>query len=526
MGTSAIVGIDAGTTAVKSVVFSPTGTVLGSARSGVRVNRPTHDRAEQDMNVVWSTAAETIRSALAEAGEVEVIAVSVTGQGDGAWLIDAVGRPTGPALLWLDGRGSARVDRWREDSRAEAVRQVTGSALFPGALPILLEEIEATDPDRIDRSSVHLNCKDWIRFNLTGEIATDPTEASRTYLDVGSGQYSRELLAEVGHDRFSRLLPPVQSSTCTAGRVTETAAALTGLPVGTPVATGMVDTPVGGIGLGITGPGHTYAIIGTTSFVGTIRDGVRSSSDLPVITLSFDGAGSVLECFAPMNGTPNLDWARDSLGLGDLAWSDIEELAAEAAPGSGGVVYLPYVGSSGERAPFVDTNASASWSNLSVSTTPAQMIRAVYEGIAQSLRECMDSLGVEPDATIRLSGGGARSATICRILADVTGRTIERSNDAELGARGTAALALVAIGRAPDITSAMEDLRTAVERFVPDHHVRELYDAQAEAFLATRDAMRAQWPSLRRLRAASCALAANTTESEPLRAATTNHDSL
>lgn len=503
MTRQAILGIDAGTTALKSVIISLTGEVLGSARASLIVNRPEHDRAEQDMECVWRKVVETISSAIAAAGSTSIVAVSVTGQGDGAWLIDATGQPTGPALLWLDGRGGRRVADWQRDGRAEAVREVTGSALFPGALPILLEELETEHPERITASEHQLNCKDWIRYRLTGEIATDPTEASRTYLDVRTGEYSQLLINRLGHKRFERFLAPVAPSTSIAGTITESAASITGLTVGLPVTTGMVDTPLGGIGLGITSPGHAYAIMGTTSFVGAIQPQVKAAQEQPIITLSFDGRGSVLECFAPMNGTPNLDWARDSLGMSELGWDDIQELAAQAPPGAAGVLYLPYASTSGERAPFVDTDASASWINLSAGTTRSEMIRAVYEGMAQSLRECMDELGLASESVVKLSGGGAQSDTICRILADVSGRSIERSTDTELGARGSAALALVATGRADNIEIAMDTLRTTTQRFEPEIGLREFYDQQARVFVNARNALRNQWSDLRLLRADS-----------------------
>ena len=501
MTTEAILVIDAGTTAVKSVVISTAGEVLGSSRTETEISRPTHAQAEQDMSGVWDAVCFTTNKALEEAQSAEIIAVSVTGQGDGAWLLDSDGNPTGPAILWLDGRAGDRVDSWQSDGRAEAVRRITGSALFSGALPVLLEELEATVPERLEASAHHLNCKDWIRFRLTGEIATDPTEASRTYLDVDTGQYSDELFKELGHERFRRLLPPIMPSTGLAGEITSGAAKATGLPSGLPVVTGMVDTPVGGIGLGAAKPGQAYAIMGTTSFVGAVHSQRTATNNLPVITLSFDGEGQVLECFAPMNGTPNLDWARDSLGLSELGWNEIEALADSSKPGAGGVIYLPYTSTSGERAPFVDSAASAGWANLSVSTKTTDMIRAVYEGLAQSLRECMDTLGIDPATTIRLSGGGAQSDMICQIIADVSGRTIERSDDSELGARGCAALALVATRHADSVHNAMDVLMTPVRRFEPTQDVQQIYKVQSQAFRQVRDAIQPTWKTLRQLRA-------------------------
>ncbi|MFD0622022.1 FGGY family carbohydrate kinase [Streptomyces sanglieri] len=209
MARQAVVGIDAGTTAVKAVVLAWDGRQLGWARAPLGV---THhgDRVEQDMDEVWSAVRDTVRSAVRQAGDsVEIAAVGVTGQGDGAWLVDADGRPCGPARIWMDGTAADRGARWEADGRGALVHEVTGSSLFPGALPVLLEQLEADYPERLAQAAHHLNCKDWIRFRLTGEVATDASEASRTYLDVAAGKYSDALIEGLGHQRFRRLLAPV-----------------------------------------------------------------------------------------------------------------------------------------------------------------------------------------------------------------------------------------------------------------------------------------------------------------------------
>lgn len=491
---TAILGIDAGTTAVKSVVVAVDGRVLGSARSTVRIRRPHPQHAEQDMDEVWAAVSATVNAALAEAGDVELIGAGVTGQGDGAWLVDAAGRPVGPALLWLDGRAADRVAAWESGQQGALVRRITGAALFPGALPVLLEEL---DPELVARAATQLNCKDWIRYRLTGQLATDPSEASRTYLDTGTGEYSTELLSGLGHERFSRLLPPVLQPSQIAGQVSERAARETGLPVGLPVVTGLVDTAAGGYGLGVTQPGEVYLILGTTAFVGSLHEARTAALDIPVITLNLGREGGVVECLAPMNGTPNLDWAREALGQTTVEWSQVEELASQAPAGAGGVLYLPYAGVSGERAPFIDASASASWLGLTVRTTPGEMLRAVYEGIALSMRECMQTLDVEPDCAVRLCGGGARSAVVCQIIADVTGRQVLRATTEELGVRGVAALVLVGTGHAPDIDSALAAFTDQSERFTPNPALRPVHDRQARAFTAIRDAIRPHWPLLR-----------------------------
>lgn len=498
MTRQAVVGIDAGTTAVKAVVLARDGEQLGWSRAPLAVAHH-GDRVEQDMDEVWSAVCETVRSAVQQAGDgVDIVAVGVTGQGDGAWLVDEDGRPCGPASIWMDGTATARVARWEEDGRGALVRRVTGSALFPGALPVLLEQLENDHPERLSRAVHQLNCKDWIRFRLTGEVATDASEASRTYLDVATGQYSETLIDGLGHQRFRHLLAPVRPPHSRVGAVSAQAAALTGLPVDAPVCAGLVDAAAGGVGLGAVQPGDAYLIVGTTAFAATVHEDSRSSRAEGRITLATGLGRRVLECLAPMAGAPNLDWVLRATGLENSSWAGVEELAHAAGPGAGGVIYLPYGSPNGERAPFVDRAASASWVGMSVRTTPGQLLRAVYEGLALTLRECLGD-PVE-GRVLRIAGGSASSDLLCQVLADVSGQLVERSTAPELGARGVAALAMVTGGLAVDLDDALTALARPAASFRPDPRVRDLHDRQAHTFAAARDALRPIWPSLRELR--------------------------
>lgn len=259
-----------------------------------------------------------------------------------------------------------------------------------------------------------LYCKDWLRFNLTGERLTDYTEASRHFLDVASGTISDALAERLGMADATALVPPINPADALGGRV---------------------------------------------------------------------------------------DWIRSTLGLADTPWSEIEVEAEQAGPGSGGVLYLPYGSPGGERAPFQDTNASASWLGMSVSTTRQQILRAVYEGVAFSLIECVDVLGVEGDLVV--SGGGFRSDLVCRILADATGRRVVRQDAPEAGARGAAVCVLVSAGEMPDLKTAAEALATGVSPFDPNPDNEALYAQAHSVYLAARDALRPAWPLMRELRAAT-----------------------
>lgn len=496
-----VLGIDAGTTSVKTVAFDLDGAIVSVARSSVHIQRDGNGGAEVEMDHVWDAAVTTLTAVADAVGDAEIVAIGVTGQGDGAWLVDDEGRPLRPAALWLDGRAHRRVEQWQSSGKAAAVQEVTGSPLFAGALPVLLEELFEDDERLRPSLGHHLNCKDWLRYRLTGQIATDPSDASRTYLDTGSGRYSESLLTDLGQSDVRDHLPDVREPQAIAGHLDARVAKTLGLPAGVPIVTGLVDTAAAGVGLGAVGDGQGYAILGTTGFVGVnhrTRAEVRSGVS---IVLSTGRGTQVLEALAPMTGTPNLDWVREVLGRTGSSWSDIEADAAAVPPGAGGVLFLPYGSPSGERAPFFDAAASASWLGMTVTTTAGDLLRSVYEGLAYALTECLQALGL--DGHLLVCGGGSESDLLCAILADVSGHAVIRQDEPEVGARGVATLALVGIGMEPDLDSAAARLAPATSRFSPDPGRHALYRETYQRFRTVRDALRPQWPTLRELRSLS-----------------------
>lgn len=493
--TPAVLGIDAGTTAVKAVLYSLEGETLAAGHRAVSVVRTPDGGAESDIDAVWDAVVGAVRQALslARSAQPDVVAIGVTGQGDGAWLVDGEGRPVRPAALWLDGRGADRVAAWQRDGRDAAVVAATGSASFPGTLPVLLDGFAETEPETLARAAHHLNCKDAVRHRLTGEVATDPSEASRTYLDPATLAYSDEMIDALGHRRFAHLLAPVRAPHEVAGPLTDAAAAELGLTAGVPVAVGLVDSAACPVGLGALADQDGWVVLGTTATVAVNRAD-RAAADSGIGILLPTGRGTqVIEALSSMVGTPNLDWVRDSLGLSDRGWSELERLARTATDGSGGVVYLPYGSPSGERAPFVDAAASASWVGMSVTTTPAQLLRSVFEGLAFTVAESLDLL--DAGDRVPVCGGGARSDLLCQLLADVSGRTIVRTADPEIGARGAATVALVAAGLADDLAAAVRVFPADTVEFTP--HLSLALGAARDVFARVRAALRPEWPALR-----------------------------
>lgn len=494
-----IIGVDGGTTAVKAVAFTLDGEIYATHHESVPVNYGPNGEAEQDMNLIWEAVASCLKSVQDQLDGHEVVGIGLTGQGDGVWLVDEAGEPIRPAANWMDGRAGDRVAKWTEEGKAAKVLEVTGTSLFSGLFPVLLEELREKEPEVMARAATQLYCKDWLRFKLTGERATDYSEASRTFFDVRDASgYSESLAADVNLTDALSLLPEVRHPAGKASPLSAEAAKITGIPEGTPVGVGQIDVAVTGAGLGAVEDGATWLILGTTGFVGTLLPSVAErKSDLSMVLATGNDA-QVLEFMAPMTGTPNLDWIRKMLGFEDAHWDEIEKSARHAGPGSHGVVYLPYAAPGGERAPFLDPNASASWQGMSLTTEREDILRSVYEGVAFSLVECIETLEVTDDLLV--SGGGFRSDLICEILADATGLTVVRQDAPEAGARGAAVLALVSAGRYNTIPEAAEALGASTQTFEPNADNNKLYRDAYDLFLETRGALRPVWPDMRSLR--------------------------
>lgn len=494
-----IIGVDGGTTAVKAVAFTLDGEIYATHHESVPVNYGSNGEAEQDMTLIWQAVAACLKSVAGQLDGHEIVGIGLTGQGDGLWLVDEAGEPVRPAANWMDGRAGDRVAAWNRAGKGEKVLQTTGTALFSGLFPVLLEEMQEAEPEAMARAATQLYCKDWLRFKLTGDRATDYSEASRTFLDVNDvSGYSDDLAKALGQTEALTLLPEVRHPAGEASPLSAEAAELTGIAAGTPVGVGMIDVAVTGAGLGAVQDGATWLILGTTGFVGTLLPSVAERKSGMSMVLATGNDTQVLEFMAPMTGTPNLDWIKRMLSLESADWDKIEEVAEKAGPGSNGVVYLPYASPGGERAPFLDPNASASWQGMSLTTERADILRSVYEGVAFSLVECITTLEVQDDLLV--SGGGFRSDLLCEILADATGLTVVRQDAPEAGARGAAVLALVSAGRFETVDEASEALGATTATFEPNPDNHELYRAAYELFIETRAALRPVWPSMRNVR--------------------------
>ncbi|WP_188195102.1 FGGY-family carbohydrate kinase [Nonomuraea sp. SYSU D8015] len=488
----AVLCVDAGTTMVKAVLFDEEGHELRVARQATQVRRGGPGFSEQDMDGVWDAVVSTVR-ALVRAGREPVRTLAFTGQGDGCWLVGPDGRPTGPAILWNDGRACDIIDRWEAGGVLDAAFKINGNYGFAGTSGAILAWLRAHDRERLDASHKALYCGGWLFLRLTGEYAAEESDAASPFLDIRTRAYAPEILDLLGMPWAERLLPGIRGDGDRIGQLRTLAAAELGLPAGLPVVMAPFDIPATALGIGAVTPGQACVILGTTLSIATPVAAVDTSCTPSGMTLPSGVPGGYLRSLAAMAGIEAIGWGMDLMGLGEPG--GISDLAQAADPGADGLFFHPYLSPAGERAPFRDTRARGSLSGLTFEHTKAHITRAMLEGMSYVVRECLECSGAHA-TELRITGGGANSDFWCRLLADVTGVPTMRSADTELGAKGAFIAALVATGAEPSVRAAVERHVRPRDVFEPDDKRSALYDDLYGDFLTLRDGARIHWNRL------------------------------
>ncbi|MEV3927613.1 FGGY-family carbohydrate kinase [Actinomadura coerulea] len=492
-----VVCVDAGTTMIKAVGYAADGAELAVARRPTEVARPAPGHAEQDMAAVWRAVADAVREVLGKIGGGADF-LALTAQGDGCWLVDGDGAPTGPAILWNDGRAAPAVERWAASGVLERAFRVNGSLHFAGLPNAILTWLREHDPDRLARSAASLTCGGWIFSRLTGQIAVDGSDASAPFLDIAALRYSDDLLRAYDMEWARRLLPDLRGDDRRAAPLTRAAADELGLPEGLPVVLAPYDIASTAIGVGAVDTGQACTILGTTLCTETVVDGPRLGGDPSGLTVAMGLPGRYLRAFPTLAGGQVVDWACRVLGL--AAPAALAELAASAAPGADGLVFLPYLSPAGERAPFLDSRARGAFHGLTVHHEREHIARAVLEGLSLVVRDCLTAAETRP-TELRVSGGGSASPVWLGMLADVTGVPVVRSADSEAGARGAFITGLLATGRAAGAREAADAHVRPGDTHAPDPHRAAHYAQAYEDFLTIRSATAPAWPTLAAARA-------------------------
>ncbi len=488
----ATICVDVGTSVIKTVAFDDHGAEIALARQETEVRRPMPGFSEQEMNSVWEAAAFTIRTVVNQLTE-PVRFISLTAQGDGCWLVDADGRPTGPAILWNDARATAIVDHWREAGILKEAFRLNGSQTFAGLPNGIFTWLKKNDPDRLERSHKSLCCNGWIFYNLTGRMVIDESDAAVPFFDVRERCYSPELLKLYGLEWADRLLPEVVPNDRRVGELRSSAATELGLPPGLPVVMSPYDVASTAIGVGTVSHGQACSILGTTLCTDVVMNQINLEGEPSGLTIPFGPPGLNLRAFPTLAGAEVMHWTVRQLGLRGV--SELSQLAAKVAPGADGLCFLPYFSPAGERVPFLNTAARGSLFGLSFEHGREHVARAVLEGLSLVIRDCLQAAqdGPSPPQVCGLCGGGANSDVWCQMISDVIGAPTFRPVDQEVGAKGAFIAGLVAVGIEADFPSAVKDFVRIRDLFEPNKERTARYDGLFEQFLAIRESTLPIW---------------------------------
>jgi xylulokinase len=491
---SVFLGIDVGTGGTRALVIDAGGRLVGSATAEhIAFASPRPGWAEQDPDDWWRATGEAVRGVLARTGLSggDIAGVGFSGQMHGSTLLDERGAVVRPALLWCDQRTSAECREITERIGADRLIALTSNPALTGfTLPKLLW-VRRHEPERWARVRAVLLPKDYVRYRLTGDRATDVADASGTLLfDVTNRRWSSEVAAALDLDLS--LLPQAYESPAVTGRISADGAAATGLREGTPVVAGGGDQAAGAVGMGIVQPGLVSATIGTSGvvFAATDRPALDPKGRLHTFCHAVPGRWHMMG--VTLAAGQSLRWFRDRFGAGaDDGRDPYERLTEEAGgvpAGAEGALWAPYL--MGERTPHLDPDARAALVGLTASHTRGHVVRAILEGVAFSLQDSFRIFAdlAVPVTRVRLGGGGARSPLWRQIQADVYGYDIDIVEAEEGAAFGAAILAGVGAGAWPSVEDACHTIVKVASSGSPSPEgsavMRERYEAYRRIYPA------------------------------------------
>ena len=512
MNKDVIIGIDAGTSVLKAVAFSIDGKELANTSTPNVFNISDDGKATQSPKETWKKCVKIISDlCLKLPGLVNrTLIVSITGQGDGTWLVDKDGEPTCDAWLWMDSRSAKIAKNLSLLPTEEARFNATGTGMFAGQQGSQMNYIESSSPNILNKSETAFHCKDYLYMKLTDVRATDPSEACMSFGNFRTRNYDDEVIKNIGLEKRKFLLPNIIDGSKETHPLSDNAAKITGLKAGTPVSLAYLDGLCSFLGSGGYDPikkvGNT--VIGTT--------GVHmKSSSVSEVSLDLDSKSGytlvlpipdqILQLQTNMSGSLNIDWlssvALDLFKEFDIKITSedlifrIDQWLKSTKPGK--ILYHPYISDAGERGPFIDNFARASIIGLTSSHRFPDIMRAVIEGLCMASRDCYLAMGTIP-SEIRLAGGATKSKVLRKIFSSALKTTIRTSNSKEPGATGAAMIGAMAIGVYEDwekcISEWVTPLLGEVEEY--DADLGNTYDQLFEIYLNSRKNLKPLWPKL------------------------------
>jgi xylulokinase len=467
MKMKAMIGIDVGTSGTKTAAFDETGRLLASHTAEYPMIQLHNGWAEQHPQDWWQATVKGLNAVLSEVGTgYEIAGIGLSGQMHGLVMLDRNGDVLRPSIIWCDQRTKDEAAQMNETIGEERLLRITANPAMTGFTASKILWVQNNEPEIFEQCAHILLPKDYIRYRLTGEYATEVSDASGMQLmDIGARNWSDEILRLLRIDRS--LLADMYESPDITGKVHSTAARETGLPAGTLVVGGAGDNAAAAVGTGIVTEGSAFTTIGSSAVVFAIADTVKIDLKGRVHSLcaSVPGKWTVMSC--TQGAGLSLKWLRDTCCLPETLESEqadvdsyvIMDRAASRVPiGADRLLFLPYL--MGERSPHPDPDCRGVFFGLSAAHGRPNLIRSVMEGVAYSQLECVEvfrEMGV-PINDMVITGGGSKSKLWPQMLADLYRCPVSGMQSDEGAAFGAALLAAVGAG----IFANVEETRTAV----------------------------------------------------------------
>ena len=500
-----LLGIDIGTSGTKTVLFTPEGTPVASHTVEYPLYQPQNGWAEQNADDWWHAVCETCFAVIAKSGisASDIRGIGLSGQMHGLVMLDEQGKPLRRSIIWCDQRTGKQCEDMTRTVGAKKMIDITANPAMTGFTASKILWVRDNEPQIYEKCRYILLPKDYIRYKLTGEIATEVSDASgMQLLDVKGRIWSDELLALLKIDKS--MLGKVYESPDVTGQITTEAAKATGLAAGTLVAGGAGDNAAAAVGTGTVRDGRAFTTIGTSGVVyaHTSSPIIDPKGRIHTFCCAVPGAWHVMG--VTQSAGLSLQWFRNhfchaemetAAGMDVDPYKLMDKQAAHIPIGADRLLYLSYL--MGERTPHLDPDARGAFIGLSNVHTKAHMLRAVMEGVAYSLRDCLEvirEVGLAP-AEMLICGGGGRSPLWRQMLADLYAVPVATLTSNEGPALGVAILAGVACGTYRSVAEGCDAIiqtnppqqpdEAAVKAYAPFYDLyTKLYPALRESYHA------------------------------------------
>lgn len=496
---SYLLGIDTGTSGTKGVLMDLDGSVVSAASVEYLLSQPRAGWAEQDPQLWWDAAVKIIRL-ICEKTSIhgnKIAAVGLSGQMHGAVAINGYGDVIRPAILWCDQRTEAECSWIDQQVGPKNLYDWTGNPALPGFTAPKILWLRNHEPKTYEKIRHILLPKDYIRFRLTGELATEVSDASGTLLlDVKNRRWSEDMLGSLGIPLS--WMPPVFESPHISGRVNRETAKITGLLEGTPVVGGAGDQAAGAVGTGIVNEGCLSVSLGTSGVVFAAIDKPRIETNSSLHTFCHAAPDKWHKMGVMLSAGASMQWFRNHFSSSE----DYETLVSGAngiSPGSEGLVFLPYL--LGERTPYPDPSIRGAFIGLTMRHEKSHLVRAVMEGVSFGLKDSLKLLQKEGIMTkeVRVTGGGAKNSLWQEILASIFNHTIATVNTTEGPAYGAAILAGVGCGVYDSVESGCKLIIKVNAEKTPDEKTVDVYEKYYEVYKSLYPLMKDTMDTLTRL---------------------------